>query len=90
MIANKVWAKLMWAGLNLTGEDLPLHANRGGTGTPWYPLELVRATAMMWLFSGLRTDEILRLRVGTIRWQQQERAEPANGSVCSTCRPARP
>jgi integrase len=80
VIADDVWAKLMWAGLNLTGDDLPLHANRGGTGTPWYPLELVRATALVWLFSGLRTDEILRLRVGTIRWQQQ--TEPAGERVC--------
>ena len=80
VIADDVWAKLMWAGLNLTGQDLPLHANRGGTGTPWYPLELVRATALVWLFSGLRTDEILRLRVGTIRWQQQ--SEPAGERVC--------
>ena len=71
VIADEVWAKLMWAGLNLTGEDLPLHANRGGHGTPWYPLELVRAITMMWLFSGLRTDEIMRLPVGAIRWQQQ-------------------
>ena len=71
VIADEVWAKLMWAGLNLTAEDLPLHANRGGTGTPWYPLELVRAIAMLWLFAGLRDDEILRLRVGAIRWQQQ-------------------
>jgi integrase len=80
VIADDVWAKLMWAGLNLTSDDLPLHANRGGTGTPWYPLELVRATALVWLFSGLRTDEILRLRVGTIRWQQQ--TEPAGERVC--------
>ena len=80
VIADDVWAKLMWAGLNLTSDDLPLHANRGGTGTPWYPLELVRATALVWLFSGLRTDEILRLRVGTIRWQQQ--TEPAGEPVC--------
>ncbi len=71
VIADEVWAKLMWAGLNLTTEDLPLHANRGGTGTPWYPIELVRAITMMWLFSGLRTDEIMRLRVGAIRWQHQ-------------------
>ena len=43
-------------------------------------LELVRATALVWLFSGLRTDEILRLRVGTIRWQQQ--TDPAGERVC--------
>ena len=82
VIADDVWAKLMWAGLNLTGEDLPLHANRGGTGTPWYPLELVRAVAMLWLFAGLRVDEILRLRVGAIRWQHST-TEPASGErVC--------
>ncbi len=83
VIADDVWAKLMWAGLNLTGEDLPLHANKGGTGTPWYPLELVRATAMVWLFSGLRTDEILRLRVGAIRWQHQDaKGDAQAGRVC--------
>ena len=82
VIADEVWAKLMWAGLNLTGDDLPLHANRGGTGTPWYPLELVRATALVWLFSGLRTDEILRLRVGAIRWQQQTDAQATPQRVC--------
>jgi hypothetical protein len=58
----------MWAGLNLTGDDLPKHG-RAGTGPPWYPLELVRAVALLWLFAGLRSDEILRLRVGAIRWQ---------------------
>jgi integrase len=77
VIADEVWAKLMWAGLNLAAEDLPLHANRGGTGTPWYPLELVRAITMMWLFAGLRTDEVMRLRVGAIRWQED--ADPTGG-----------
>lgn len=67
VIADEVWAKLMWAGLNLAREDLPGHITAGGA--PWYPLELVSALTMMWLFSGLRTDEIMRLRVGAIRWQ---------------------
>jgi hypothetical protein len=31
---------------------------------------LIRALAVTWLFSGLRSDEISRLRVGCIRWQQ--------------------
>jgi integrase len=83
VIADDVWAKLMWAGLNLSSEDLPLHANKGGTGTPWYPLELVRATGLVWLFSGLRADEILRLRVGAIRWQHQDaNGEGQTGRVC--------
>ena len=54
------------------GEDLPKHGNSTGRETettPWYPLELVRAVALLWLFAGLRVDEILRLRVGAIRWQ---------------------
>lgn len=59
-IADDVWAKLLWAGLNLTAADL-----RGSR----YPLELVRALAIVWLFAGLRSDEILRLRVGCVRWQ---------------------
>ena len=67
MIAEDVWAKLMWGGLDLDQDDLPKHGHPGGTGTPRYPLELVRAVALLWLFAGLRVDEILRLRVGAIR-----------------------
>jgi len=81
VIADEVWAKLMWAGLNLQANDLPLHATTGGE--PWYPLELVRAVAMLWLFSGLRTDEIMRLRVGAIRWEKQHDAdESSERRVC--------
>jgi len=70
VIADEVWAKLMWAGLNLTVEDLPVHRAAG----PWYPLELVRTVAVLWLFAGLRVDEILRLRVGAVRWQTDSAA----------------
>jgi len=64
VIADEIWAKLLWAGLNLTADDLP--ASQAG---PFYPLELVRAVTLTWLFSGQRSDEIARLRVGCIRWQ---------------------
>jgi len=64
IIADDIWARLLWAGLNLAVEDLPAYA----TGQ-FYPLELVRALAVVWLFGGLRSDEIMRLRVGCIRWQ---------------------
>jgi integrase len=64
VIADEVWAKLMWAGLNLHSDDLP-HTQAGH----FYPLELVRAVTLTWLFSGQRSDEIARLRVGCIRWQ---------------------
>jgi integrase len=64
VIADDIWAKLMWAGLNLEARDLP-QAQSGD----FYPLELVRAVTLAWLFSGQRSDEITRLRVGCIRWQ---------------------
>ena len=60
VIADDVWAKLLWAGLNLQPADFP--------GT-YYPLELIRALTLTWLFSGLRSDELSRLRVGCVRWQ---------------------
>jgi integrase len=73
VIADDVWAKLVWAGLNLQAPDLP--------GTPagnYYPLALIRALAMAWLFSGLRSDELSRLRVGCIRWQHDGQPIPGD------------
>ena len=80
VISDEVWAKLMWAGLNLTTADLPRHGNPRGNGTPWYPVELVQAVAMLWLFAGLRVDEILRLPVGAVRRQPSE--EGSTPTVC--------
>jgi hypothetical protein len=39
---------------------------------PTYPIELVKAIAIAWLFAGLRSDELVRLRVGCIRWQHSD------------------
>ncbi|MCX4637989.1 tyrosine-type recombinase/integrase [Streptomyces platensis] len=64
VIADGVWAKLLWAGVNLNSEDLPTSSSG-----PRYPLELSRAVALTWLFSGQRSDEIRRLRTGCVRWQ---------------------
>lgn len=64
VIADEIWAKLLWAGLNLVIDDLPVSA-----GGHFYPLELMQALALVWLFGGLRSDEITRLRVGCIRWE---------------------
>jgi hypothetical protein len=84
VIADDIWAKLLWAGLNLETSDLP--ANTGGQ---FYPLELVRALAVVWLFAGLRSDEIARLRLGCIRWQRDTDGVPgppdqaaAKGAIC--------
>jgi integrase len=68
VIADEVWAKLLWAGLNLEPADLP--DTRAGH---FYPFELVRAITLTWLFSGQRSDEITRLRVGCIRWQHSDK-----------------
>ena len=74
IIADDLWAKLLWAGLNLTLADLPGHggAPKGHSLAPgailrdgcYYPLEMLQALSIVWLFSGLRSDEIVRLRVG--------------------------
>ncbi|MBI4496610.1 MAG: tyrosine-type recombinase/integrase [Chloroflexi bacterium] len=69
VIADDIWAKLLWAGLNLTVDDLP--ALYRGKSAP-YPLPLVRALVIAWLFTGLRWNELRRLRVGCIRWQRED------------------
>jgi integrase-like protein len=51
--------------------DLPRIGGRP-TGALRYPLELVRAVAVVWVYAGLRADEIVRLRVGCIRWQRED------------------
>lgn len=75
VIADALWAKLLWAGLNLEARDLVARAS----ARYCYPIELVRALTIVWLFSGLRSDEIARLRVGCVRWQ---RAEDGADAVC--------
>ncbi|QCX82895.1 site-specific tyrosine recombinase XerC (plasmid) [Streptomyces sp. YIM 121038] len=63
VIADGIWAKLLWAGLNVESGDLPTADGRT------YPVELIRAITLTWLFAGQPSDEIARLRVGCIRWQ---------------------
>ena len=75
IIADDAWAKLVWAGLNLTADDL------AARGIIAYPLALVRALALTWLFIGQRSDEIVRLRVGCIRWQADS-TDPSAAPVC--------
>jgi integrase len=72
VIADEIWAKLLWAGLNLESTDLP--ESQSGS---FYPLELVRAITVTWLFSGQRSNEIARLRLGCIRWQHDD--DPITG-----------
>ncbi|MEW6233540.1 MAG: tyrosine-type recombinase/integrase [Chloroflexota bacterium] len=75
-ISDDNWAWLMWAGMNLTDEDMSSDA-----GSPYYPVALVRALASVWLFSGLRSDEIVRLRLGCVRWQRNEVSVGGAGEI---------
>lgn len=80
VIADDVWARLLWAGLQLEEGDLP-RAGRDGVQGAAYPIEYIRALALVWLFAGLRSDEVARLRVGCVRWQQPA-ADAGARSVC--------
>lgn len=70
VIDKMLWAKLIWAVMNLEEKDLPTigHAHE----TPKYPFQMVRAVAAVWCFAALRSDEIVRLRTGCIRWQYED------------------
>jgi len=77
IVERDSWAKLLWAAMNLETEDLPTTGSR----VLIYPLEMVRAIAMVWCFAALRSDEIVRLRVGCIRWQHEDVMVPATGEI---------
>ena len=84
IIADDVWAKLLWAGLNLTAEDLASRSTAPSRPREHrYPLAMVRAIVMVWLFCGLRRNEIGRLRVGCIRWQSRVGLLPETDAAVS-------
>ena len=60
--------------LNLEPGDLP------GCADSYYRMELIRAVTLTWLFSGLRSDEIARLRVGCVRWQHDGQPIPGDSA----------
>jgi integrase len=71
------WAKLLWAAMNLEMDDLRPTAGK----VLVYPLEMVRALAVVWCFAALRSDEIVRLRVGCVRWQHEDVMVPETGET---------
>src|SRR3989441_12846145 len=77
VISKESWAKLLWAAMNLEYGDLPLSKDRKSV----YPLELVRAVAVVWCFAALRANEICRLRVGCVRWQAFDVMVPETGDI---------
>ena len=68
IVADDIRSKLVRAGLNLKEQDL----QSGEQLYYRYPFSMVRALCVLWLFGGLRRDEILRMRTGCIRWQNDE------------------
>lgn len=60
-IDDAIWLKLVWASLNLEEGDRLSYIH--------YPIELLRAVAVVWTHAGLRGNEILRLRQGCARAQ---------------------
>jgi hypothetical protein len=91
VIADEQWAKLLWAGVHLRETDLqrtrsdPEVAHRAHAA---YPFALIKATAMAWLFAGLRCDELVRLPIGCVRWQHEAGPAaatnhvPGDGATC--------
>jgi hypothetical protein len=59
IIQDDVWAKLLWAGLNLTDQELskPNDLEARGDGH-FYPATMVKALALIWLFSGYGNDSV--------------------------------
>jgi integrase len=60
-LEDAIWLKLQWASLNLIPEDFP-----SGRLSDHYPFEMKKAVAIVWTHAGLRSDEIVRLAVGSI------------------------
>jgi integrase len=83
VVADDQWSKLVWAGMNLTAADVQVVA-AGASKAPaaYYPIEMVRALAHLWLFGALRSDEIHRLPVGCIRWQRDDGVQSGAAPIC--------
>ncbi|MFD6607074.1 tyrosine-type recombinase/integrase [Streptomyces coelicoflavus] len=74
IIDDASWAKLMAAGLTLNAEDLKPYgsgrARKAGWKATYYPVEMVRAMVGVWLFGGCRIDEIRRLELDCVTWDE--------------------
>ena len=53
VLADDLWAKLLWAGMHLEEQDVPkAAAQRPEHARPMYPTRARRALALTWLFAG--------------------------------------
>ncbi|MDT8306618.1 MAG: site-specific integrase [Anaerolineae bacterium] len=77
VIDAPVWARLIWAGLQLNEEDVAIYRS-----VLSFPYEMVKAMAFTWLFCGLRPNELQRLRLGCVRGAEPKKGEAAAGEIC--------
>lgn len=70
-VDDAIWLKLVWASLNLEDGDRLSEIH--------YPIELLRAIAVIWTHAGLRGNEILRLRRGCARSQGDAVVDESGG-----------
>jgi hypothetical protein len=88
VIADDIWAKLIWAGINLTDGDL--HQSAGQIRQPpSYPLSMVRASALLWLFGGYDGMKSIGCRLAAFGGQMITLALAINRLVFSICLPAK-
>jgi integrase len=73
VIDDAVWLKLTWASLNLKTSDLVQDGR--------YPLAMLKAMAVVWTHAGLRSNEIVRLRLGCARSQGDDIADQSGAIV---------
>jgi integrase len=79
-LGSLLWARLVHAALELREEDLPRIGGKESGGLR-YPLAMVRAIAVVWVYTGLRCDEIVRLPTNCIRWQQEDVTVAETGEI---------
>ncbi|WP_425005590.1 tyrosine-type recombinase/integrase [Mycolicibacterium sp. S3B2] len=88
IIDDASWAKLMAAGLTVQASDLKRYGSAAARAVnpehrTYYPIEMVRALIGVWLFAGLRVDEIRRLELDCVR--REEGRDDTTGTPFPIC-----
>jgi hypothetical protein len=61
-----IWLEEVWQDLRRGIRLLPQESRFTAVA-----IEMIRAVTLVWLFAGIRADEIRRMRVGCVRWQSE-------------------
>src|SRR6266487_291189 len=68
------WQKLTWAAATVSAQDLSAY------GGVMYPLAYYRAAALVWVTGARRSDEIRRLKVGSVSWEWAPEMDDEDGN----------